>query len=96
MGHGASIPAGAAGIEAFCFRAILGGREGQACVQCHSALNVALVEEWRLGAQLLEKYMFVQPGHKWLKEGMTKEQLQKIREYSGERYGEQRERPWRA
>lgn len=84
MGHGASIPAGAAGIEAFCFRA------------CHSALNVALVEEWRLGARLLEKYMFVQPGHKWLKEGMTKAQLQKIREYSGERYGEQRERPWRA
>lgn len=78
------------------FSRVLGGREGHACVQCHSPLNVALVEEWRLGARLLEKYMFVQPGHKWLKEGMTREQLQKIREYSGERYGEQRERPWRA
>jgi len=28
-----------------------GSREGQACLQCHSLQNAALVEEWRLGAQ---------------------------------------------
>ena len=29
-----------------------------------------------------------QPGHLWLKEGMTKEQLQKIQEFYRDRYGE--------
>ncbi len=43
-----------------------------------------------LATQLLDKYVFVQPGHKWLKEGMTKEQLQKIQEFYRERYGEQK------
>ncbi len=39
-----------------------------------------------LATQLLEKYVFSQPGHRWLKEGMTKEQLQKIQEFYRERY----------
>lgn len=43
-----------------------------------------------LATQLLDKYVFVQPGYKWLKEGMTKEQLQEIQEFSRERYGEQK------
>ncbi len=42
-----------------------------------------------LATQLLDKYVFSQPGHKWLKEGMTKEQLQKIQEFYRQRYGEQ-------
>jgi hypothetical protein len=32
--------------------------------------------------------VFSHPGHKWLKEGMTKEQLEKIQEFYRERYGE--------
>ena len=43
-----------------------------------------------LATQLLEKYVFVQPGHRWLKEGMTKDQLQKIQEFYRGRYGEQK------
>lgn len=43
-----------------------------------------------LATELLEKYVFSQPGHRWLKEGMTKEQLQKIQEFYRERYGEQK------
>jgi hydroxylamine dehydrogenase len=41
-----------------------------------------------LATQLLDKHVFSQPGHKWLKEGMTKEQLQKIQQFYRERYGE--------
>ncbi len=41
-----------------------------------------------LATQLLDKYVFSQPGHRWLKEGMTKEQLQKIQEYYKQRYGQ--------
>ncbi len=37
----------------------------------------------------LDQYVFSQPGHKWLQEGMTKEQLQKIQEFYRQRYGEQ-------
>ncbi len=43
-----------------------------------------------LATQLLEKYVFSQPGHRWLKEGMTKDQLQKIQEFYRQRYGEQK------
>src|SRR5574341_1042178 len=43
-----------------------------------------------LATQLLDKYVFSQPGHKWLKEGMTKDQLQKIQEFYRQRYGEQK------
>jgi hydroxylamine dehydrogenase len=42
-----------------------------------------------MAKQLLDKYVFSQPGHKWLQEGMTKEQLQKIQEFYRQRYGEQ-------
>lgn len=45
-----------------------------------------------LATELLEKHVFSQPGHKWLKEGMTKEQLQQIQDFYRERYGEQGER----
>ena len=34
-----------------------------------------------LASELMEKYVYTQPGHLWLKEGMTKEQLQKIQEF---------------
>jgi hypothetical protein len=45
-----------------------------------------------LATQLLDKYVFSQPGHRWLKEGMTKEQLQQIQEFYRQRYGEEGER----
>jgi len=41
-----------------------------------------------LATQLLEKHVYSHPGHKWVKEGMTKDQLQKIQEYYRQRYGE--------
>ncbi len=40
--------------------------------------------------ELLEKYVYNQPGHRWLKEGMSKEQLQKIEEFYRQRYGDQK------
>jgi hypothetical protein len=39
--------------------------------------------------ELMEKYVYTQPGHLWLKEGMTREQLQKIEEFYRNRYGDQ-------
>ena len=44
-----------------------------------------------LYSQLLEKYVYSQPAHRWLKEGMSKEQLQKIQDFYRQRYGEQNE-----
>lgn len=44
-----------------------------------------------LATQLLDRYVFSQPGHRWLKEGMTKEQLQEIQNFYRDRYGEQNE-----
>ena len=44
-----------------------------------------------LNSQLLEKYVYSQPAHRWLKEGMSKEQLQKIQDFYRQRYGEQNE-----
>ena len=44
-----------------------------------------------MAKQLLDKYVFSQPGHRWLQEGMNKEQLQKIQEFYRQRYGEQNE-----
>lgn len=38
--------------------------------------------------QLLEKHVYSQPGHRWLKEGMTKDQLQNIQDFYRQRYGE--------
>lgn len=43
-----------------------------------------------LATRLLEKHVYSQPGHRWVKEGMSKEQLQKIQEFYRERYGEQK------
>lgn len=43
-----------------------------------------------LATQLLEKHVYSQPGHRWVKEGMSKEQLQKIQDFYRERYGEQK------
>lgn len=40
-----------------------------------------------LAMQLLEKHVYSNPGHTWLKEGMTKDQLQKIQEFYRQRYG---------
>jgi hydroxylamine dehydrogenase len=41
-----------------------------------------------LASQLLEKYVYSHPGHRWIKEGMSKDQLQKMQEYYRQRYGE--------
>ncbi len=46
----------------------------------------------QMASELMEKYVYTQPGHLWLKEGMTKEQLQKIEEFYRSRYGEQGEK----
>jgi hypothetical protein len=43
-----------------------------------------------LATQLLNKYVYSQPGHAWVKEGMSKEQLQKIQEFYRQRYGTQK------
>ena len=40
---------------------------------------------------LLDKYVYSQPGHRWLKEGMSKDQLQEIQEFYRQRYGDQNE-----
>jgi len=42
-----------------------------------------------LASGLLDKYVYSQPGHRWLKEGMSKDQLQKIQEFYRQRYGDQ-------
>ncbi len=42
-----------------------------------------------LASQLLDQYVFSLPVHRWLKEGMTKDQLQTIQEFYKERYGKQ-------
>ncbi|MBI2358916.1 MAG: hypothetical protein HYV04_08430 [Deltaproteobacteria bacterium] len=41
-------------------------------------------------SDLLEKHVFNRPGHRWLKEEMTKEQLQKIQDFYKSRYGERK------
>ena len=45
----------------------------------------------QLYAELMDKYVYSQPGHRWLRDGMTKEQLQKIQDFYKARYGEQNE-----
>ena len=45
----------------------------------------------KLYGDLMDKYVYNQPAHRWLKEGMSKEQLQKIQEFYRQRYGEQNE-----
>jgi hydroxylamine dehydrogenase len=51
--------------------------------------EMKLVAGEPLASDLMEKYVYTQPGHLWLKEGMTKEQLQRIEEFYRNRYGEQ-------
>ena len=43
-----------------------------------------------LAMELLEKYVYSQPAHRWLKEGMSKDQLQQIQDFYKQRYGEQK------
>ena len=43
-----------------------------------------------LATELLDKYVYSQPGHRWLKEGMSKDQLQKIQDFYRQRYGDQK------
>jgi hypothetical protein len=47
----------------------------------------------QMANELMEKYVYSQPGHRWLKEGMSKEQLQKIQDFYKDRYGSQNEPP---
>jgi len=44
-----------------------------------------------MATQLLDKYVYSQPGHKWLKEGMSKEQLRQIQQFYRQRYGAENE-----
>lgn len=53
----------------------------------HFIPEVIQVAGGPLATQLLNKYVYSQPGHAWVKEGMSKEQLQKIQEYYRQRYG---------
>jgi hypothetical protein len=54
----------------------------------HFVPEVKRVAGEPLATQLLEKYVYSQPGHRWVKEGMSKEQLQRIQEFYRQRYGE--------
>jgi thymidylate kinase len=45
----------------------------------------------QLYRELMDKYVYSQQAHRWLKEGMSKEQLQKIQEFYKQRYGDQNE-----
>lgn len=56
----------------------------------HFVPEVKQVAGEPLATQLLDKHVYSQPGHKWHKEGMSKEQLQKIQEFYKSRYGEQK------
>jgi hypothetical protein len=38
--------------------------------------------------QLLDKYVYSQPGHLWHRDGMSKDQIDKIRSYYEQRYKE--------
>jgi len=42
----------------------------------------------KMAAELMEKYIYSQPGHLWHKEGMSKESLKKIQNFYKDRYGE--------
>jgi hypothetical protein len=44
----------------------------------------------QLYQQLMEKHVYSMPAHRWLKDGMSKEQLQKIQEFYRQRYGDQK------
>ena len=44
-----------------------------------------------LAGQLMDKYVYSHPGHRWLKEDMSKDELQKIQDFYRQRYGAQNE-----
>jgi hypothetical protein len=44
----------------------------------------------QMANELMEKYVYSQPAHRWLKEGMSKDQLQRMQEFYRQRYGEQK------
>jgi hydroxylamine dehydrogenase len=44
-----------------------------------------------LASQLMDKYVYSHPGHRWLKAGMSKDELQKIQEFYRQRYGAENE-----
>ncbi|MFQ5848170.1 MAG: multiheme c-type cytochrome [Candidatus Methylomirabilales bacterium] len=56
----------------------------------HFVPEVKQVAGEPLATKLLDKYVFSQPGHRWVKEGMSKEQLKKIQQFYRERYGEEK------
>mgnify|MGYP000846043288 CR=1 FL=1 len=41
-----------------------------------------------MGKALIEKHVYSNPGHTWLRDGMSKETLQKMQEFYRQRYGE--------
>jgi hypothetical protein len=45
----------------------------------------------KMAGELMEKYVYSQPGNRWLKEGMNKDQLQKMQDFYKQRYGDQNE-----
>jgi len=57
----------------------------------HFLPEVKEVAGEQLANQLLDKHVYSQPGHRWLKDGMSKDQLQQIQEFYRQRYGEQNE-----
>jgi hypothetical protein len=57
----------------------------------HFLPEVKEVAGEQLANQLLDKHVYSQPGHRWLKEGMSKDQLQQIQEFYRQRYGDQNE-----
>lgn len=58
----------------------------------HFIPEVKEVAGEQLANELMEKYVYSQPGHRWLKEGMSKDQLQKIQDFYRQRYGDQNEK----
>jgi hypothetical protein len=44
----------------------------------------------QLYTQLMDKYVYSDPRHRWLRDGMSKEQLQKIQDFYRQRYGDQK------
>ena len=52
-------------------------------IRCHQELN----EAKEAAQPFLQEYVFSDPRHRWYKEGMSKEELQKLEKYYKERYG---------
>lgn len=65
-------------------------RSASNVIYLHFIPEIKQVAGEPLATQLLDKHVYSQPGHKWHKEGMSKEQLQKIQEFYKIRYGDQK------